>query len=50
VDAQAIMIVALEDSEFGINPVSKFLGAKEARAATDDLTMSLFQSSRLDGT
>ncbi|KAJ3216070.1 hypothetical protein HDU67_009950 [Dinochytrium kinnereticum] len=47
-DAVPILVIALEDSEFGIGALGKHLGAKEARAAADDLVTGLFKVPRLD--
>ncbi|KAI8853720.1 hypothetical protein BC829DRAFT_413626 [Chytridium lagenaria] len=47
-DAIPFLVIALEDSEFSIGALGKHLGAKESRAAADDLVISLFKVPRID--
>ncbi|KAJ3097708.1 hypothetical protein HDU97_004592 [Phlyctochytrium planicorne] len=46
--AVPIVVIALEDSEFSIGNLGKHLGAKEARAASDDLVLELLKVPKID--
>ncbi len=45
-----LLLVSLESTPYSIGPLSKALGAKDARVAADDVVQSLFGVNKLDCT